>query len=177
MRLAKIVTTLAAAVMLTACASAPSGLAPEGRLDREDIIGTWRNAEGTTAEVTSQSGHSYAIRINEAKDYYPMSLHPLGAKLVAEIVFNREKKTPPVFMYGLIQIDGNELTYRALSDDWLEKRAAKSDSVTFVRMDSESGEPPHGVMASDAAGLRAMLIDAVNDPDAWKDPEPWKRVK
>ena len=176
MRLAKIVTTLAAAAVLGACAAAPSGLAADGRLDRDDLVGTWQNAEGTTVRCTSGMRHTYIVRINDNKDYLVMSMHPLGAKLVGETVLDRGKDAPPVFMYEMFDIDVNEVTTRTLSDAWLEAKAKNNDTITFVRMEAEEGEPPHGVMGSDAAGLRAMLLDAVNDPSAWKEPVLWKRV-
>jgi hypothetical protein len=142
--------------------------------------GSWKSNAGRTAVIkhASRTGYTVTITDNSQTTNYDVDLLDIGGKRFVEIaVHDPDKKGEvPVYMYGRVDIKGNDLTYRRMRNEWLEKTAKSMQGVTY-KSTGEVQRNTGGVVLKDAKQMQELLEKAAADPTAFGEPEIAHRVK
>jgi hypothetical protein len=141
--------------------------------------GSWASNGGRSAVVKRGSGDTYKVTITDktGSTTYDVDLLDIAGKRFVEIAVHQpDKKTVPVYMYGRLDIKGNNLTYARMRNEWLERTAKSMQGVTY-KSTSEVQKDTGGVVVKDVAQMHELLEKAAADPTAFGEPEQAHRVK
>ena len=141
--------------------------------------GSWASNGGRTAVVKRGSGDSYKVTISDktGSTTYDVDMLDIAGKRFIEIAVNQpDKKSVPVYVYGRLDIKGNNLTYSRMRNEWLEKTVKGMQGVAY-KSTGEVQPNSGGVVVKDVAQMRELLEKAAADPTAFGEPEQGHRVK
>jgi hypothetical protein len=141
--------------------------------------GSWSSSAGRSAVVKKASGDSYLVTISDktGSTAYHVDLLDIAGKRFVEIaVHEPDKKSVPVYMYGRLDIKGNNLTYARMRNEWLERTAKSMQGVTY-KSTGEVQKDTGGVVVKDVAQMHELLEKAAADPAAFGEPEQAHKVK
>jgi hypothetical protein len=142
--------------------------------------GKWASNAGRSAVIKHVSKNDYTAAITDktGTTTYHVDLLDIAGKRFVEIsVHEPEKKADvPVYMYARLDIKGDELAYRRMRNEWLEKTVKGMQGVAY-KSTAEVQPNTGGAVVKDADQMHALLEKAAADPTAFGDPEIAHRVK
>src|SRR5262249_11910301 len=108
---------------------------------------------------------------------YDVDLLDIAGKRFVEIAVHQpDKKSVPVYMYGRLDIKGDNLTYSRMRNEWLE-RAVKGMPGAAYKSTADVQPNTGGVVVKDVTQMHELLEKAAADPNAFGEPEQGRRVK
>lgn len=175
-------TLSAACLLLPSCAHTHQSRVADVATQVSDpsFVGRWKSVNGRVAEVkaSKKTGYTVTMTDDSGSKTYDVDLLDIDGKTIAEIAVHEPqgKGQVPVYLYGRIDIKGDDITYRRLRNEWLEKTAKQMQGVVYK---STSDVEPNtgGVVVRDAQQMDELLEKAARDPAAFGAPERGRRMK
>lgn len=141
--------------------------------------GSWASNGGRSAVVKRGSGDTYKVTITDktGSTTYDVDLLELAGKRFVEIAVHQpDTKSVPVYMYGRLDIKGNNLTYSRMRNEWLERTAKAMQGVTY-KSTGEVQPNTGGIVVKDVNQMKELLEKAAADPAAFGEAEQAHRTK
>lgn len=160
---------------LAACAGPRGGVDSSTHTTDSAYVGSWKSASETVIAISSGRDQSFRIWVTDPHESTERAgyLLDIDGKQVAEIsVYDpaadnaHSKESLPVYHYALVSVSGNTMTHAPLRPEWL-KSAVQGKSGAVYGSTSQIIGGSGSVVVKDAAMMKALLVKAVHDKDAF----------
>ncbi len=162
---------------LAACQSHPRVAADEAAVTNEQLVGEWLGPSGQRIVVEDRRGPRYEVTIipaeGERRSLDARLTEISGSQFIEVSVNEPGDNELPAYHYGLIEVDGQTLSHRALDPEWLERYSTGPGAGRTFITSTDSGRTVIGCATPD--DMRAMLAAALADPVALRPAESFIR--
>jgi len=140
--------------------------------------GNWKTANDRVFTIKRAGSDHYTVKPSDSDTTYDADLLDINSARFVEFTVHEQRgsKDVPVYMYGRITIKGNDLTFRRLRNEWLEKAAKGMDGVTY-KSTADIQRNSGGAIVNNPTTMHDLLSKAAQDPGAFGDPETARRGK